>query len=695
MVLSLLPANFAFADGADEPTTYEIATLAQLEEFRNNVNNGNSYEGAYVKLTADIELQSTSWMPIGYAKDKSTIYAFKGTFDGNGKTISGLNLEYSGTTHYEKDYKGLFGIVSGGTVKNLTVAGTIEASTSAYVGGIIGYAKDAVIENCINKCDISAVSSLGGIVGYAGGSVKIKKCINEGKISASNSSAGGIVGYVALQTEITDCENGGAVSAAKNNAGGIVGFVKEKEDADKYLTVTNCLNKGAVSANAFCGGIVGANGSSKNVTNSYYPETCISANAQNVNTLGTAVALLISNLDELKEFRKNVNNGNSYEGKCIMLTADIDMKSENWTPIGSLDDRFEGTFDGCGHKITNLSVQWNGNYAGLFGRISGASIKNLSVAGNVSGTGKIGGIVGYAYKGSIDNCTNNVKVIGSGSEVGGIVGKMSESAVRNCGNTGAVTGLYSVGGIAGDAMDSKNSIENCYNTGNITSTGSSNNGYSQIGGIVGDAYQCKISYCFNAGIITAAGNHLCVGPVVGYIVSNNTSDGNTVFYLSGCKDNNTVFNNMSVTEPFGTEKSYDAFISGEVAYLLQKGSSAQLWGQKIGTDTFPVFSSDVVYEDEYDEVKVYRNTIDGTKILWFGNDKKTATVLLDKEGTYTLVFAKYGQYGIESVETRTIEITNPQAVSVTANGALAEGDKVILWDNLTDITPHCEAYIVK
>lgn len=385
----------------------------------------------------------------------------------------------------------------------------------------------------------------------------------------------------------------------------------------------------------------------------------------------------IATLAQLEEFRNNVNNGNSYDGKCIMLTADIDMKSEKWTPIGSSDDKFKGTFDGCGHKITNLSVQWNGIYAGLFGCIYGANIKNLSVSGNVSGTGKIGGIVGYALNGSIDNCTSDVKVIGSGSEVGGIVGEMSESTVRNCGNTGAVTGLYSVGGIVGDAVSSRNSIENCYNTGNITSTGSmkvKTNYYSQIGGIVGDAYQCKLSYCFNAGIITVAGNHSCVGPVVGYIVSNNTSDGNTVFYLSGCKDNNTVFNNMSGTEPFGTEKSYDAFISGEVAYLLQKGSSAQLWGQKIGTDTFPVFSSDVVYEDEYDEVKAYRNTIDGTKILWFGNDKKTATVLLDKEGTYTLVFAKYGQYGIESVETRTIEITNPQAVSVTANGALAEGD---------------------
>lgn len=152
---------------------------------------------------------------------------------------------------------------------------------------------------------------------------------------------------------------------------------------------------------------------------------------------------------------------------------------------------------------------------------------------------------------------------------------------------------------------------------------------------------------------------------------------------------------------YGTDTTYskdtEAFVWGEVAYLLQGNDAASVWGQKIGTDRYPILAGAAVYEDEYNGIKVYRNEIGGYKILRLGTDSKSATVALGSAGTYAIVFADYEGGRLANVETFEVTVTKPQAVRVISDKdfTLGTGDKIMLWDNFTKLTPLCEVYEVK
>ena len=94
------------------------------------------------------------------------------------------------------DNLGLFGYVNGGTVRNLTVAGSIQTSKNS-VGGVIGLftGPDSLLENCVNQVDVTGNTDVGGLVGKVNGTQAktIQNCVNQGDISANN-AAGGLVG---------------------------------------------------------------------------------------------------------------------------------------------------------------------------------------------------------------------------------------------------------------------------------------------------------------------------------------------------------------------------------------------------------------------------------------------------------------------------------------------------------------------
>ena len=194
-----------------------------------------------------------------------------------------------------------------------------------------------------------------------------------------------------------------------------------------------------------------------------------------------------------------------------MLMNDIDLADwGEWEPIGnnSTDDdisKFIGIFDGQGYAIKNLSIAGDTyQYTGLFGCINSAEIKNVGLEDtniNVF-SGVVGGICGYSYSSTINNCYNTGGISASSysSSAGGICGFRSGS-ISNCYNTGDIffssTEYYScAGGICGDGFGS---ISNCYNTGNISSS-------SNAGGICGDCSESissSISNCYNTGYISS------------------------------------------------------------------------------------------------------------------------------------------------------------------------------------------------
>ena len=227
--------------------------LAALAEA---VKNGNNYEGYTIKLTKNIDLNGKEWTPIG---TKGTPNVFKGTFDGDGRTIKNLKIS-SG------DCVAFFGAVENATVKNLTVEGNVNGKNAAgIVARVVG---GATIENCVNRATINASDKAAGIVMYAQGSSSsdqygplssdcvIKNCKNYGAVNANKIAAGGIYGWSADESgrlKITDCENNGAVTATNTaQAGGIAGDCRA-------ITVENCANNGTVTSAANAGGIVGKN----------------------------------------------------------------------------------------------------------------------------------------------------------------------------------------------------------------------------------------------------------------------------------------------------------------------------------------------------------------------------------------------------------------------------------------------------
>ncbi len=240
----------------------------------------------------------------------------------------------------------------------------------------------------------------------------------------------------------------------------------------------------------------------------------------------------IGTASDLKSFRNLVNSGGT--DICGILIADINLDGLEWTPIGYIefDDilgttyisgfPYNGTFDGAGYTISNYSIDKpQGIGLGFFGVIKEeATIKNLTVDGNIIGSAYVGGIAGGNY-GTIQNCTNLGQVYGE-DLIGGVTGSNEEGLIEDCVNRGDILPasvtknvyVYCFGGIAG------------YNTGSIqscTNTGQIDGGYL-VGGITGSNKNGQIENCANKGDIlfgleTEERNFGCVGGIAGDNVS--------------------------------------------------------------------------------------------------------------------------------------------------------------------------------
>ncbi|MDO4623405.1 MAG: S-layer homology domain-containing protein [Eubacteriales bacterium] len=244
----------------------------------------------------------------------------------------------------------------------------------------------------------------------------------------------------------------------------------------------------------------------------------------------------IRTTQQLAFLSAQVAAGNKYEGTYFILTADLDMGGdEGFTPIGTTSSLcFKGNIDGNGHSIDNLLVEIPSNYAGLFGYVDGAVIRNLTVGGSISGKSYVGGITGYANGGAIlENLTNTAAVTGTAANVGGIVGRANGSstakaAITGCINTGAISnGTNSHAGGIGGYIQHTN-VSSCYNTGSVIS--------NRGGGITGqDGIGSTFKNLYSIGDVTLAeeGSNNYAGSLVGYVLYSENWE--NCYYLSGAK----------------------------------------------------------------------------------------------------------------------------------------------------------------
>lgn len=249
---------------------FKISSADALKAFAAAVkdDNGNgtySMSGKTFYLANDIDLQGAAFTPI--ADVSYPVDGFAGTFDGNYYTIKGLYI--NGKTNY----KGLFGILNGGTIKNVTVEGTVISSNN-NVGGIVGKIFSGSVENCGFKGTVESTKSkayVGGIAGYCGnGNTQkgtIKGCVNEANVkAATNGYAGGITSYAKFST-IENCYNTGKINGAAKS-GGIVG------QAMNSTPITNCYNVGELSGSTTAADICDFFGGSE-ISNSFYSKNAI------------------------------------------------------------------------------------------------------------------------------------------------------------------------------------------------------------------------------------------------------------------------------------------------------------------------------------------------------------------------------------------------------------------------------------
>ena len=305
-----------------------------------------------------------------------------------------------------------------------------------------------------------------------------------------NCSAGNYGGAVKIRNTSRFTMNGGTISSCTAQQGGGV-YV------DGSSTFT--MNDGSIAS---CTAVNGGNSvfvvkpsasftmTGGTVDGSIALPYKVGNNTVYMDGLGTAAyPYQISTADQLKLFRDIVNGAGGQtqnRGAYAVLTADIDLNNEPWTPIGpDRDSAYTGTFDGQGHTVKNLSVTVNvqPGRAGLFGCVKDGTIRKLTVAGSVSCTanqGWCGGIAGYAMDETIENCASlcTVSCTGIDARVGGIVGLVDYNSrtliIRDCYNIGKITGRSDngsgdAGGICGFYMNGK--ISNCYNVGEITGSG--------------------------------------------------------------------------------------------------------------------------------------------------------------------------------------------------------------------------------
>ncbi len=628
------------ASAYDEPATdsdgvYQISTASELFWFAELVNSGTADADAV--LTADIDLESEEWTPIGdYDSDASLTYT--GTFDGGGFTVSGLYIVVGANL---SNYGGLFGYVGdGGTVQNLTVEGSVTAVR--YAAGIAGYvSSEGAVNNCTNKASVTGNTGYaGGVVGYCEGN--ITSCTNSGTVKGSD-YVGGVVGY--SEGEMTDCENSGGVTGYNYYVGGVVGYctaavsdssnsgtVKGAVDVGGvvgYCTgagaLTNCTNSGTVTGQGNnTGGVVGycdgdisncTNCDSGTVSSSQYVGGVVayatgtvsdcsnSATVSGIQYVGGIVGLIEAELSDCENTGEITASGSNVGGIAGKTNSEISNCTNSGAVTGA--DQVGGVVGNSTSAVTactnegDVTITGSGSsyYAGgVAGYIDGGTVTDCINNGDVSVTSSAyaGGVVGY-NTGTLIDCTNSGTVTGQGNYAGGVVGSNTGS-VSGCSNSGAVSNSSSpVGGVIG------------YNTGSVSGCSNSETvtGSSLAGGVVClNSNSGTVTNCYNTGSIS--GNSAPTGGVVGNggtitncyntgsvsgtvaAITGGVAGGGTVtncYYLEGTSQNS-----------YGTSVTADQLASGEVAYLLNESvSGGDTWFQNLDNgktvDASPVLDS--------------------------------------------------------------------------------------------------------
>lgn len=538
-----IASGFAVGTGT-ENNPYQINTAAELAYFAENVNAGNWYDGEYIILKNNINLNNQEWTPIGNHSN-----SFRGNFDGRNHTVTGMQISNSSA-----DYVGLFGECTkfnvNSAIKNITVKDSVICGENV-VGAIVGYAKEINIENCRSIGNtINGKTDVGGICGKIGGySVgKVSQCYNSSKVTGRG-RVGGIAGMGGIAE---NCLNTGEImiinKAHKSAGGGIFGIF---DDTTASASITACVNLGKVSGGESFGGIVGSTDSEStgHISNCYYNMDAITGgfDAGTALTAGQLCGALPEGFDSANWKEGSVDTSNAVAtstgsrfgtatGTYINLqsvaaigetkTASVPVynyvttNGDDWATYTLITTAEE--FAAIGQNRD--AAKWSANYVlGNDIDVSGAELKSIgdpeiSYTGKFSGDGHTISHVDmtkeegadssglFAQIGNSSGKSGKVMLLAANGDIvtsyfatGGICGNLSAGEIYGCSFTGTVKGSM-VGGISG-AAGQHTMISQCFFEGDVQGSHAAAGICGMSGTVVG-----SINHCISIATIDTAEN---------------------------------------------------------------------------------------------------------------------------------------------------------------------------------------------
>lgn len=353
LLLSIVQGAWAtvdnFSDVDVSGTTITIHNTEEMTLLAQNVNGGNTYSGYTFLLARDLVYDintANRYTPIGNSNSKY----FAGTFDGQNHTISGINLNGSGR-------QGLFGSVSGGTIKNLKLtSSTINCTSNSYAGGIIACVDNdngVTIENChvSESVTIKSENSSGGIVGKTDkGDISITGCSSGAKVStgSSNACVGGIIGQCGnengssiTKVNIAGClYYGTSLTGSTEMTGGIVGYYYTTYGSIAGQSTVNLSDNFYTYPDVSVKGV----GKWKKSNSNYTDETNLFDITENKGAIRVRSVTTQADIDDMEGLRNDVsytsdiayhNRGVKYAGSSYSHVLALENNADNTDVIAA------------------------------------------------------------------------------------------------------------------------------------------------------------------------------------------------------------------------------------------------------------------------------------------------------------------------------------------------------------------------
>ena len=567
-----------------------------------------SYASSSFKLTKDLTLGNVNKYQLagdpGNISSNGTFtsngdrYAFKGTFDGDGHTIS-FNYSASSSSNYTIAQASLFPNASGATFKNLTISGTIDAIDGSIgtttSGTYSGSDEVAVVGSGAGNARYSASGyqlgayNVAGFVGYPYGNVTFVNCTNAVNVEAWR-DAGGFVGASSQSVTVTiiDCVNDGTITTYdagtpfdsqdgvsesdtsinwQHGTGGFIG------NADGTSILDSCRNKKAVKGGQNVGGIVGRTTKSLEIYNcantgditahsGYTKESAITSDAKNQSGTRNWLNYAGGILGKASRYNTSV--------KAATVKIYASYNSATVTAYGNVAGGIVGSIGDLYPSKRGVSQELLDSWVGVFAWLAREIGGEGNNADNTSASGE--SVIAYCYN------TGTV-------QTGGTSKKKAEAwgAKRTAMMTGTIAG-----GIVG--IFGAGTVSYCYNTGTITSwgiDGFSFEWHTRVGGIVAQAqptspYSATINHCYNVGLVRSMvgsgssefsgginilgagtnlnqGDIMYGGQILGYIEDPAFTYAKAHTSVTDCYSLTGKFYNANYSSPSSREYGVDAF----------------------------------------------------------------------------------------------------------------------------------------